>query len=441
MQQAGQQEYPVLRGRRSADVAVIGGGLTGITVALWLCKAGLRVALAEAGRIGRGTTAHCAGLVSLGGEALYERLERKHGLSVAAAYADTQLAAFRAVRDLAREQGVSSGWVDTDAQIVAQDEHAAAMLLREASAMQRAGIAASLTRSSQCPFPMEQALEVKNMGQLSVLSYLQGMLKQAETLGLKVFEHSRVTALETNIVYTERGSILAPYIVVATGYPIVNTPGQYFLRLMQKQVWQLPLYGELKCEGAYLAADGRYTLCSQRGSVRMCFVDGDVGKKTDPHALFSRMFLPWLQGVQMGELRGGAEVYSGDGLPIIGPYSNKTPNLFVATGYNVRGLLGSMLAAQTISARILGLPDAQYRLYGRRSTDVRTLSTLAGRYVRSYFSRPTAPYCPHMGCKLMYNTAQRLWECPCHGARFDDIGHVLSAPAVRDAQITSGRRR
>ena len=48
-----QQEYPILRGRHSADAAVVGGGLTGLMTALWLSRAGLRVALVEAVRLGR----------------------------------------------------------------------------------------------------------------------------------------------------------------------------------------------------------------------------------------------------------------------------------------------------------------------------------------------------------------------------------------------------
>ena len=51
---------------------------------------------------------------------------------------------------------------------------------------------------------------------------------------------------------------------------------------------------------------------------------------------------------------------------------------------------------------------------------------------------PTTPRCPHLGCALKYNRVEHTWDCPCHGSRFDDIGHILNAPAVREAQL---RRR
>ena len=93
-----QQEYPVLRGRHGADAAVVGGGLTGLTTALWLSRAGLRVALVEAARLGSGASGCCAGVASVCGGLRYARLEKQRGARAAAAYARTQAAAFRALR-------------------------------------------------------------------------------------------------------------------------------------------------------------------------------------------------------------------------------------------------------------------------------------------------------------------------------------------------------
>ena len=70
-----QQEYPIIRGRHSADAAVVGGGLTGLMTALWLSRAGLRVALVEAARLGSGASACCAWFASFCGGLRDARLE------------------------------------------------------------------------------------------------------------------------------------------------------------------------------------------------------------------------------------------------------------------------------------------------------------------------------------------------------------------------------
>ena len=62
-----QQEYPVIRGRHSADAAVVGGGLTGLITARWLSRAGLRVTLVEAARLGSGASGYCAGVARMCG--------------------------------------------------------------------------------------------------------------------------------------------------------------------------------------------------------------------------------------------------------------------------------------------------------------------------------------------------------------------------------------
>ena len=45
---------------------------------------------------------------------------------------------------------------------------------------------------------------------------------------------------------------------------------------------------------------------------------------------------------------------------------------------------------------------------------------------------PTVPRCPHMGCALKYNAAERSWDCPCHGSRFREDGALIDNPATDD---------
>ena len=95
------------------------------------------------------------------------------------------------------------------------------------------------------------------------------------------------------------------------------------------------------------------------------------------------------------------------------------------------------MAAQAISARILGLPSDGYEIYSpsRGINDLAMPLQLGTRYMKGMFGGAETPRCSHMGCRLVYNPVSRLWECPCHGSSFDGIGRVVNAPAIHAAQL------
>ncbi len=443
-----QAAYPVLRGRRSADAVVIGGGLSGMHIAYWLCKAGLRVILLEAETLGSGASGRAAGIVTQTRGLLFSQMERIFGPQVCQAYAQTQNAALQSLRELASEQDMESDWRDMDVSIVMGDPRGKEAMERELETMKRAGFTAALTQATQCPLPAAYAIQISNQATIQPYAHLLSLARKAAQRGLTIFEHSRAIALETNMAYTQRGSVMAPYLIVATGYPVINTPGWYFTRLFQKQSHLLPMEVAPAFDGVYLDAGERFSLRRHRDGALFHQIDGRVGTNLREHPL-QRFSVEYARNFEEGAptaAYGGIDTYSADGLPYIGSYSRKTPNVFVATGYGHSGIVHSVLAAQLISAKILGLPNHGYPIYsGQRSgptvtrANLKTTLQMSGRYVQGAF-RFHAPRCSHMGCKLVYHPRTKSWECPCHGSRFDDIGRVLNAPAVHDATIRHKRK-
>lgn len=433
-------EYAPLRGFHQTDAVVIGGGFTGITTALWLCRAGLRVVLLEGETLACGASSRCAGMLSVTDRFMLKRLEQQRGSAVAEAYIRSRKAAFGAIRSLARETEELE-WQDADACLLADGK--GFDLSAEAELLRRGGTAADEVQGGSAPLPARQILAVRDMAHIHPMKYFACLTRMALRHGLTIHEHSRVVAVETNLAQTPEGAVKAPFLIVATGYPIINVPGWYFLRLSQRRRYLAAAQGSVG-ENMFYDGRGRFALRGIHGGILAQMDGGMVGERRENSG--HRRWQQWL-GRYLGEpsfRHEGIETFSADGLPYIGVYSSKTPNLFVATGYGGKGLLGSMTAAQLISARVLGLAvdsdfvfSGQRRGYAVTAAEAATTLAMAGRYAGGVL-HPFAPHCPHMGCKLVYSRERRVWECPCHGSRFDGIGHLLSAPATEPAII---RRR
>lgn len=423
-------EHPILRGRRRADAVIVGGGLTGLTIALWLSRAGLSVTMVEAERLCSGSSACCTGVVSWSRQASFAHWEKAYGPEVAQAHVSLQRQALLALRE---RLDSAAEWRDGPVQLVAETSRQVSLLEAEEQALHRLGVPAEMTRSTQCPLPAQAALTLPGMGTLHPSAYLSWLHTQALKQGVLLYEHSRVTALETDLALTARGSVQAPYIVIATGYPIVNIPGWYFLRMTQRRAHLTVLSGGAAFDGLFCGADGSWALHRQ-GSRTL------LEEQADGNAL--PRLTASAPGWQMLHRQTGLQICTPDGLPYIGPYSAKTPNLFVASGFRDNGILMSVVAAQAISSRILGLPTEGFEVYSgqRKRGAAQAAIQLAGRYLGGWLTRWQGPLCPHLGCKLVYDRQTRLWECPCHGSRFDDIGRVINAPAVHDASLSRKKR-
>ena len=87
---------PALRGHHSADVVIVGGGITGCAAAHQLASAGARVVLIEAARIGRGSTAASTALLMQEPDADFGELAGRYGAAGARAIWRTSRLAVRA---------------------------------------------------------------------------------------------------------------------------------------------------------------------------------------------------------------------------------------------------------------------------------------------------------------------------------------------------------
>jgi len=124
-----------------------------------------------------------------------------------------------------------------------------------------------------------------------------------------------------------------------------------------------------------------------------------------------------------------------DSVPYIGHYSRMTPNLYVATGFNKWGMTSSMVSAMILSEMIIGQKPDYAEVFSPHRSMLKLQLFINGFETIVNLLTPTGKRCTHLGCALKENQTEHTWECPCHGSRFDQDGHLIDNPAMRDSDV------
>lgn len=442
-------DHPPLRGKQQAEAVVVGGGLCGVTTALLLKKGGMQVVLLEAGKIGFGASGHSMARATVQHGLIYSRLKSSWGIEIAQAYAACQSGALKVMASLIDEHKISCGWSVQNAYLAANTNEEVRLLEKEESAAQAAGLAMAHAALDNCPLPAKNLLMMPAQATLNPYAYIQALTQTFELLGGRVYEHSRVHAISTQSVSTDTGSVRAPFIIIATHFPIINFPGWYFLRARQIRSHIAAISGIPSFLGMYqYISDSGLALCEAEGMTLLADAFHLCGKQihTDHDALLKSRAELLFDDVRINAAWSGQDVFSIDGLPFAGSYSRRTPNHFVASGFSQWGMTNSMAAALAISSRILGdaMPESEIFDPARTMKHsaagvVSTFLKTSGSYIGG-MAKGQAPKCTHMGCRLIYVPSTASWDCPCHGSRFDSIGRIKNGPAVRNVVIRNKNR-
>jgi nitrite reductase/ring-hydroxylating ferredoxin subunit len=121
-----------------------------------------------------------------------------------------------------------------------------------------------------------------------------------------------------------------------------------------------------------------------------------------------------------------------DSVPYIGRYSSRTPNIFVATGFNKWGMTSSMVAAEVLTDLVLEQRSEYAEIYSP-SRSVISLQLPVNLFESAVgLLTISKKRCPHLGCALKWNSAEHTWDCPCHGSRFTQEGELIENPATDD---------
>src|SRR5918995_3898960 len=225
--------YPALPADIEVDVAVLGGGITGLTTALLLKRDGARVVVLEGRRIGSGVTGCTTAKVTALQQTVYRQLRRRHGSDGAATYAEASLAGVELVAALVAEEGIECDLERRPAFTYAAKEDDRSVVESEHEAASGAGVPVRLVEDVDVPYPTHGAVRLDDQLQLHPVRYVQGLARAVHGDGSRVFERSAALEVDSDgpcHIRTVNGTVSAEQVVVATHYPFLDR-GLFFARL------------------------------------------------------------------------------------------------------------------------------------------------------------------------------------------------------------------
>jgi len=489
IESATKPRFPKLERSLKVDVIVVGAGITGVTAAYLLKRAGYTVALLERERVARidtgHTTAHLTSVIDLRLHQLIRRFGGDHARAVwdAGAAAIDQIARLVSAENIACDFAWVPGYLHVPSPATA--DNPADEIEREFEAARRLGIEAEYMAS--VPTMRTPGICFPNQAIFHPLRYLTELARKIPGNGSHVFESSAVDEVKETPLKVRCGAheVRGNYLVLATHTPLTGVTSLLSALLFQTKLSYYTSYALSARVSPGVVPEGSYwdtglpyyylRVERRRGFDRAIFggEDHKTGQEPDTaerYARLERRFRRLFRDAKIDFRWSGQVIETPDGLPYIGETG---PTQFVGSGYAGNGMtfgtLTAMMAVDAMAGRknpwqklfdpnrkkISGAWDylkenKDYPYYMLRDwlapaddASLKSLKrnegkilSLGGKKVAAHCDGKgnitlCSPVCTHLQCIVGWNQAEQTWDCPCHGSRFKPDGAVISGPAEK----------
>lgn len=475
-----------LRENLTVDVCVVGAGISGVSVAYYLARAGAAVVVIDDGPIGGGMTRRTTAHLSNAVDDRYVEIERKHGFDGARIVAESHTAAIDFIEQAVLRESIDCGFERLDGYLFAASSADVDLVEQEFAAARRAGLlAVELVGRVPAPFASGPALLFPRQAIFHPTRYVTGLALAAEKAGVRIHcgTHAEVIASGPwpHVVTTDGRRIDAKAVVVATNSPVndrvaIHTkqaPYSTFAIAARIDRDAIPraLHWDTADPYHYVRP---HTLADGNEVLIIGGEDEKTGHGGDRVERFEQLERWARAHYTIGEVThrwSGQVMEPADGVAFIGRNPGDDSGIFVATGDSGMGMTHGTIAGMLLGDMILGRENSWGALYdpsrqmvrapleyakenldvaaryvvdrikGAEIEDAAQLAPGRGAVLRRGLKKVAvfrdehgvlherSAVCPHLGCIVAFNALEKTWDCPCHGSRFDGRGNVLVGPA------------
>jgi len=482
------RRFPSLERDLRVDVAIVGAGITGLTAAYLLKRAGKSVAVIDRDRIGGVDTGHTTAHVTCVTDRDLGGLVQDFGRDYAQAVWDAGLAAIAEIDTIVERESIDCHWAWVPgykfAALNGDAQKEADRLRKEAAVAAELGFEVSFLDT--VPFFNRPGIEVSGQARFHPRKYLAALAALVDGDGSHVHEHTESEEIVDHPLSVKAGghTITCDYVIIATHTPLTGKTNILSATLFQSKIFLYSSYviggrvsrGTIPDALFWDTADPYHYLRLDRHKDYDFIIFGGQDHKTGQaantescYAELERTIRELIPGINITHHWSGQVIETADGLPFVGESS---PRQFIATGYAGNGMTFGTVAAMMARDAVLGRRnpwddlfdpgrkkvlggawdyvkenlDYPYylvkdRISGPDGKSLRDLRRGGGKILEIKGERVAAwrspagtvtmlsPVCTHLGCEVGWNEAESTWDCPCHGSRFKPAGAVLSGPA------------
>ena len=467
--------FPKLNQDIAVDVAVVGGGISGIIAAFELAKTNQRVALFEARELLHGTTGYTTAKLSAQHNLIYDELIKKYDEKTAQLYYEANMEGIEIIKDIVAKENIACDLKEQEAYVYTQDKRKVEMLNQEAIAYNKLKIDGGLKEELPVDISVQSSIVMRKQYEFHPVAFLAGVIELLKKMNVKIYEQTtinqiidgRPVELKTNTGHT----IKSKQAICATQYP-VHEPKKIYARRFEPEI-----SFALACEieesfpgGMYINCDDpKRTFRAMRANNKEYLLVGGeshpIGDGFSDQERYENILAFAKANFTVKKVIAhwsSHDLITKDRIPMIGIIHPDEENVFVITGFSKWGLANAAIGAHVLKDLLDDKENPYKEMFDPhrdipkddKETSEKHKSSIHRQKIEKlktneaiiidkdddkvgvYKDKQGSLHyldmsCTHLGCGVKWNDGDKTWDCPCHGSRFSAIGNVVAGPATQ----------